>query len=74
MRYAVVDLATEETRRAISAHLEALHDTDAPMMVVFGWWRDGVKLDEREIPSKMLYDVPDAPPGATHLTIEGRIL
>jgi len=66
-RYAVADLATEATK-------QALHNSDVAQ-VVFTWWRDGTKLYALQAPAAHLpVDVPPAPAGATHLSVEERVL
>jgi hypothetical protein len=72
--YTVAGLATEETRQALADYLASLRTLDTIQMVIYTWWDNSVNLGVFRAPSHLTFDVPAAPPGATHLTIEERRL
>lgn len=74
MRLTTKELATDAGKQAIAEHLAGLRDSNVAQMVSFIWWNGDEELDRYVAPAHLMIDVPSAPPGATHLSIEERIL
>jgi hypothetical protein len=73
-RCSVADLATADVQQTLEEYLAALRDGDTAKMITFVWWNGDAELDRYVAPAHLTFDVPTAPAGATHLTIEERAL
>jgi hypothetical protein len=74
VKLTAADLATDAGQRTLAEHLAALRGSDVAQMVTFIWWNEDSEVDRYVVPAHLPFDVPSAPPGTTHLSIEERIL
>jgi hypothetical protein len=73
-RYTVADLTTAAVQQALEEYLAGLREGEVARLVTFVWWNGDAELDRYVAPAHLTFDVPTAPAGATHLTIEERAL